>query len=65
MMPRGGKREGAGRPPKPADQLRKRCTLRAITDEWDLILRFAKIIKYGDKIAAEQFLNSQEALNNS
>ncbi|MBQ6296163.1 MAG: hypothetical protein IJK81_00450 [Selenomonadaceae bacterium] len=55
-MPRGGKRTGSGRPPKPPEELRKRCTLRALPDEWDLILRFAKIIKYGDKAAAEKFV---------
>ena len=60
----GGKREGAGRKAT-AGEVRKMHTLRATTDERDLILRFAKIIKYGDKIAAIQFLNSQEALNNS
>ena len=54
-MPRGGKREGAGRPPKEGE-VRKRCTLRATVEEWELIQAFAKILKYGDKAAAEKFL---------
>lgn len=64
-MPRGGKRAGAGRPPKPVEQLRKRCTLRALPDEWDLILRFAKILKYGNRAAAEKFLDDYETSNGS
>ena len=55
-MPSGGKRPGAGRPKKPPEELRKRCTLRATQDEWDLILRFAKIIKYGNLDAAKKFV---------
>ena len=55
----GGKREGAGRP-LTAGELRKLCTLRATREEWDLIQRFAKIIKYGDKEAAKKFLNENQ-----
>ena len=43
-----------------AGELRKLCTLRATREEWDLIQRFAKIIKYGDKEAAKKFLNENQ-----
>ena len=58
-MPRGGKREGAGRP-KTAGEVRKQCTLRATREEWLLIQRFAKILKYGDKQAAQNFLDAHQ-----
>jgi len=35
---------------------RKQRQLRAYDDEWDLIQRFAKIIKHGDRPAAEKLL---------
>ena len=57
---RGGRRLGAGRPP--VEEPRKQCTLRATQAEWQLIQRFAKLIKYGDKIACEQFLTAQEGV---
>ena len=56
-MPRGGARPGAGRP-KTGGVERKRCTLRASAEEWQLHLAFDKIIKYGDKQAAIEFVNS-------
>ena len=49
-MLRGGRREGAGRP-LTAGEVRKQRQLRAATDEWELIQRFAKLVKYGDKDA--------------
>ena len=58
-MPRGGKREGAGRP-LTASELRKQRQMRATTDEWELIQRFAKLVKYGDKEACKKFLDEQE-----
>ena len=58
-MPRGGKREGAGRPLK-AGELRKQRQLRASTEEWELIRKFEKLVKYGDKDACKKFLNEQE-----
>ena len=58
-MPRGGKREGAGRPLK-AGELRKQRQMRATTDEWEMIQRFAKLVKYGDKAACQKFLDKQE-----
>lgn len=56
-MPRGGVRPGAGRKPKTGDDLRKRCTLRATAEEWQLHLAFDKILKYGDKQAAIDFID--------
>ena len=58
-MPRGGKREGAGRP-LTAGELRKPKQMRATTAEWELIQRFAKLVKYGDKAACSKFLDEQE-----
>ena len=57
-MPRGGKREGAGRPK--VEEPRKQRQLRASTEEWELIRRFDKLIKYGDKAACIEFLDSQQ-----
>ena len=54
-MPRGGKREGAGRPPKEGE-LRKMCSMRATREEWELIQQFARILKYGDKDKAKKFV---------
>ena len=58
-MARGGKREGAGRPLK-AGELRKMRGLRATDEEWEMLQRFEKIIKYGDKDAAKKFLNEHK-----
>lgn len=58
-MSRGGKREGAGRP-LTAGEFRKQRQLRAANDEWELIQRFAKLVKYGDKAACAKFLDEQE-----
>ena len=52
----GGKRAGAGRKAT-AGEVRQMHTLRATQNEWDLILRFAKIIKYGNLDAAKKFVN--------
>lgn len=58
-MARGGKREGSGRP-LTAGELRKMRGLRATDEEWQLLQRFEKIIKYGDKDAAKKFLDEHE-----
>lgn len=58
-MPRGGRREGAGRP-LTVGEVRKQRQMRASTEEWDLVQRFAKLVKYGDKAACINFLNEQE-----
>ena len=56
----GGKREGAGRPR--VEELRKMRAMRATDDEWELIQSFAKLVKYGDKAACQNFLDEQEQL---
>ena len=58
-MPRGGRREGAGRPFLEGE-VRKQRQLRAKADEWEMIQRFAKLVKYGDKAACKKFLDEQE-----
>ena len=54
-MAKGGKREGAGRP-LGAEELRKMRCLRASSQEWEVIQRFVKMLKYGDKVKARQFV---------
>ena len=52
----------AGRPlgwRKP-EGVRTQKQMRAYPEEWELIQRFAKLVKYGDKQACIQFLNEQE-----
>ena len=34
--------------------------MRAYPDEWELIQRFAKLVKYGDKDACKKFLDDKE-----
>lgn len=58
-MSKGGRREGAGRPKKDGE-LRQMRSMRATSDEWELLQRFAKVIKYGDKVACRKFLDEQE-----
>lgn len=55
----GGKREGAGRPVgwrKANPCQRKPHTVAAFDEEWALINRFAKLVKYGDKELSEKYL---------
>lgn len=54
---RGGKREGAGRPKKNGE-LRIQRALRATSDEWQLILNFATLVKKGYRQDCELFLQS-------
>ena len=56
---RGGKRLGAGRP-LTAGEARKQRQTRATDDEWELLKRFDKLIKYGDRAACEKFLADME-----
>lgn len=59
----GGARKGAGRPKgtvKAESHRRKTRTVAAFDDEWDLINRFANIVKYGDKEKCEKFLSKME-----
>ena len=58
-MPRGGKRAGAGRP-LTAGELRKQRQMRATTEEWELIQRFERLVKYGDKAACKKFLDEHK-----
>lgn len=40
--------------------VREQHQMRAYPEEWELIQRFAKIVKYGDKAACAKFLDEQE-----
>ena len=59
MDNRGGKREGAGRPVQ-GDEPTKMRSLRATSEDWKIILDFAKILKYGDKQAAKDFVEQHK-----
>jgi len=54
-MPKGGARSGAGRPTIDAQQ-RKQHQLRCSESEWELLRAFDKILKYGDKQSAKNFI---------
>ena len=57
----GGKRKGAGRPTgwrKDTTSARPRHYLVAYDDEWDLIKKFAEMVKHGDKSKAQSLLSS-------
>ena len=56
----GGRREGSGRKPQVGDEVRKNCTLKATSAEWQIILDFAKILKHGDKDSAKNFVESHK-----
>ena len=60
-MPRGGAREGAGRPK--VEEKRKQRQLRATDDEWELIRRFSRILKYTDKDACKNFVDAYSILS--
>ncbi|MGL5512762.1 MAG: hypothetical protein ACRDBM_05925 [Sporomusa sp.] len=51
---RGGTRPGAGR--KPLDAKRINRSIKAFDDEWELINRFAKLVKHGERDECEKFL---------
>ena len=58
---RGGAREGAGRKVgwrKGFSEQRKVRSVAAHDDEWELIKKFADLVKYGDKDKCEQILDS-------
>lgn len=60
---RGGKREGAGRKTgwrKGYSEQRKQRQTRAHDDEWELIKRFERLIKHGDKEACIKALEELE-----
>ena len=58
-MPKGGTRQGAGRPIE-GEEAKKMRSLRATEREWQIILDFAKILKRGDKTAAKNFVESHK-----
>lgn len=60
----GGRRPGAGRPKgstKDGSSVRPQHQLRAYDDEWDLIRRFAKLVKHGSLDACRDALKKLEA----
>ena len=61
---RGGKREGAGRP-LTAGVLRKQRQTRATDEEWELIKRFDKLIKYGNKEECVKAIEILETKNST
>ena len=40
--------------------VRKARQMRAYDEEWELIQAFEKIVKYGDKNAAKEFIKTQK-----
>ena len=63
---RGGVRPGAGRPKGskklgPSD-MRPQHQLRADPEEWELIRRFAYMVKHGQREICEEFLKAQDRL---
>ena len=55
---RGGKRDGAGRPKE--KEIRKNRTMRAFDDEWEIINRFATIVKQGNKEHCLAFIENMD-----
>ncbi|MBR2214514.1 MAG: hypothetical protein IJ849_02000 [Selenomonadaceae bacterium] len=55
---RGGARPGAGRPK--LEVTRGFHQMRAFPDEWEIVKRFANILKHGDRAACEAFLAKME-----
>ena len=51
----GGAREGAGRPK--LEEIRKKFQMRAHPDEWELVKKFAKLVKHGNRDECEKFLS--------
>ena len=52
----GGVQKGWRKP----EGVREQHQVRSYPDEWELIQRFAKLVKYGDKAACAKFLDEQE-----
>ena len=60
----GGRRPGAGRPKgstKNGSSVRPQHQLRAYDEEWDLIRRFARLVKHGKMEACKAALDQLEA----
>ena len=59
----GGKREGAGRKPgkqKEISEMRPQRQLRAHDDEWQLIKKFAELVKRGEIEKCKKFISAFE-----
>lgn len=58
----GGARKGSGRPKGTvkAEGARAQHQVRAYPDEWELIMKFARLIKHGEKGKCAEFLNQFE-----
>ncbi|WP_432643465.1 hypothetical protein [Acidaminococcus sp.] len=59
----GGRRPGAGRPKgstKDGSSVRPQHQLRAYDEEWDLIRRFARLVKHGNAQACKAALDQLE-----
>ena len=56
------KMRSVGRPAgwRKSEGTRAQKQMRAYPDEWELIQRFARLVKYGDKQACQLFLEQQE-----
>ena len=54
----GGERKGSGRPKGSvkAEGARQQHQMRAYPDEWQLILKFAQLVKHGEKDKCADFL---------
>lgn len=60
----GGRRPGAGRPKgstKDGSSVRPQHQLRAYDEEWNLIQRFARLVKHGKMEACKTALDQLEA----
>ena len=66
-MPRGGFRDGGGRPTGSvkAEGVRKQKQMRAYDDEWELIQAFAKMVKHGDKEKCREFVFGGKDMGNT
>ena len=58
----GGARPGAGRPPKQPEEIlqRKQRQIRAFDDEWEIISRFAALVKHGSTDRCREVLEQLE-----
>ena len=54
----GGRQKGWRKP----EGTREQHQMRAYPDEWELIQRFAKLVKYGDKEACIKFLEEHDKI---
>ena len=59
---KGGTKAGAGRPVgwRKPEGVRQQHQIRAYPDEWELIQKFCRIVKHGDKQKCIELLNALE-----